>query len=77
MQVTVVLRPDAVQEVQRAAAELGVELVPTFPGVHDPLLATFHQVEVPDRDTGARVLERLRRTAGVESAYLKPPDSPP
>ena len=77
MQVTVVLRPDAAQEVERAAAEMGVELVPTHPGVDDPVLATYFQAEVPDMDTAARVVERLRRCAAVDTAYLKPPDALP
>lgn len=90
MQITVVLRPDAAEdlrgghpslEASRAllaeAGGLGVELRPTHPDARDALLAPFYHVDVDDPARAGRVLERLRAADAVESAYLKPPDAPP
>jgi hypothetical protein len=63
---------DAAREVRRAVEELGLELVPLDADGGDALLSTIFHVFVSHPDAASRVLDRLRATRGVESAYLKP-----
>jgi len=66
-----------IQEVLKAAAELGVRLEPVHPGQTHPLLAPFFMVDVPDRETAEKVIDRLSRFKIVEAAYLKPDEQAP
>jgi hypothetical protein len=90
MHITVQVRPDVAtaltrpqasspetQQLLSMAKELGVTLEPLHPGTRDPTLATYFHVTVPDAATAERVLARLRQSATVESAYLKPADALP
>ena len=90
MQITVVLRPDAAAELRAPAPaqgaartllddarDLGVELRPTHPGVDDASLQPFYHVEVNDPDAVERVLDRLRASAAVDAAYVKPAEAAP
>lgn len=65
------------QELVNAAAELGVSLIPVHPGQTHPLLAPYFMVEVQNRETAEKVLDRLQRFNIVEAAYLKPEDQLP
>lgn len=65
------------QELVNAAAELGVTLKPVHPGQTHPLLAPYFMVEVQNRETAEKVLDRLQRFNIVEAAYLKPEDQLP
>jgi len=65
------------EQLLNAAAELGVELQPVHPGEVDPLLAPYYMIEVPDRDTAEKVIERLSRFDVVEAAYVKPEEQLP
>lgn len=66
-----------IQKVLNAAAELGVRLEPVHPGQTHPLLAPFFMVEVPDRETAEKVIDRLSRFTIIEAAYLKPDEQAP
>lgn len=65
------------RELLDAAAELGVRVEPLHPGQTDPLLASYFMVEVPDRETADRVVDRLSRLTTVQGAYLKPEEQLP
>jgi hypothetical protein len=58
------------------AAQLGVALAPLHPATSDPDLATYAVAHV-DAAAANAVIEQLRRCAGVEGAYAKPPGAPP
>jgi hypothetical protein len=90
MQITVILRPEAAAELRAPtptqgaartllddARDLGVELSPTHPGVEDASLHPFYHVEVNDPDAVERVLGRLRASAAVDAAYVKPAEAAP
>jgi len=59
------------------AAELGVSLRPMHPGATDRTLASYFVADVPDMATGERIASRLRRSRGVQAAYVKPDDELP
>lgn len=65
-----------VAELNAALGELGLTLRPAHPGVEEPLLATEYTGRVDGMEAGARVVERLRRCAAVDSVYLKPDAMP-
>jgi hypothetical protein len=67
----------ATQQMLQATAELGVRLEPVHPGQTNPLLVPFFMVEVPDRETAEKVIDRLQRFNFVEAAYLKPDEQLP
>lgn len=68
--------PD-IQELLKAAAELGVRLEPVHPGETHPLLTPHFLVETPNRETAERVIDKLSGFKTVEAAYLKPDDELP
>jgi hypothetical protein len=59
------------------AHELGVALVPLHGGTDDARLARYFTVDVPDVARAEDIARRLRQVAGVEAAYVKPPDELP
>lgn len=65
------------KELLEAASELGVRLEPLHPGQTHPLLAPHFTVEVPDRETAEKVIDRLSRFQIVEAAYIKPEEELP
>ena len=69
-------RTQGLNEVMEAAGALGVACRPLFPGVDDPSLATFFEVDVPDLQRGKQVIETFSHLEAVEGAYLKPADEP-
>ena len=55
----------------------GLTLKPMHPDTEDLTLLNYFVVEVPDQATAQRVVEHLQQFAGVEAAYVKPPDELP
>lgn len=69
--------PD-VAELRARLDEVGVTLDATHPGSHEPSLAPFFTVDIPDdAELLSRVLEILQESSVVEAAYVKPADEPP
>ena len=66
-----------VQELQVATGELGVSLLPMYPGVSHPTLQPFFIIDVPDQAAAEKVITRLSKSAAVEAAYLQPDAEPP
>ena len=64
-------------ELKREVEELGLRLEPMHPGQTHPLLAPYFMIEVPDRQTAERVIDRLTHNKIVEAAYLRPEDAAP
>jgi len=62
--------------VDACVADLDVALAPLHPSTTDRELATFLVAQVEPGTLDA-ALSRLRRCAGVEGAYPKPPGEPP
>ena len=60
-----------------ATAKLGGRLEPVHPGQTHPLLAPYFMVEVPDRETAEKLINRLQRFKIVEAAYFKPDEQLP
>ncbi len=89
MYVTVLVAPDVAralhhrqpaprsEEVASATRELGVAMVPIHPGIEDGELMRYFAIEVPSQPVADRVIERLRRCAAIEAAYVKPPEALP
>jgi len=61
----------------RVIETFGLTLVPMHPGTDDPNLQSFFTVEVQDQGTAQRLIDRLQQLAGIEAAYVKPPDELP
>ncbi len=85
MYVTIRIRPDCVVAVrERKAANPGVSdvlrtiealagsLHPLHPGIDDARLASYFQVDVPDKRTAEQLASTLRANPVVEAAYVKP-----
>ncbi len=90
MQLTLQLSPQAalalqgkrfadadVQSLLRLVQQAGFALSPLHPGSFDPALQSYYIVEAPDTALNRDAIERIRACAGVEAAYVKPPDQPP
>lgn len=89
MYVTVRLAPDVAralhhreqtarsEEVASATRELGVTLVPIHPGIEDGELMRYFAIEVPSQPVADGVIQRLRRCAAIDAAYVKPPEALP
>jgi hypothetical protein len=60
-----------------ATAKLGGRLEPVHPGQTHQLLAPYFMVEVPDRETAEKLINRLQRFEIVEAAYFKPDEQLP
>ena len=52
-------------------------LEPMHRNTDDPNLQRYLTVEVPDHATAQRIIDRLQQAAGIEAAYVKPPDELP
>ena len=65
------------EELASATRELSVTLVPIHPGIEDGELMRYFAIEVPSQPVADRVIERLRRCAAIDAAYVKPPDALP
>lgn len=89
MYVTVRVRPDVVaalrdrrlarpdiRDALRTIDELDLSLEPMHPGIDDPQLASYFQVDVPDQRTADRVAAKLRTSPAIEAAYVKPREEP-
>jgi hypothetical protein len=90
VQVIVVLSPEAARDLQRAtpamadaralvriAASAGSTLAPLHPGTTDPALRRYFRLEIADADAALGAVDRLRDSALVEAAYVKPEDAMP
>jgi hypothetical protein len=69
--------PSDLQEAQKTLRSLGLELEPLHVRAEDPSLASWFRVSVEDEPTAEEVAATLRKSAGVESAYVEPPSAPP
>ncbi len=58
-------------------AEARLQILPLHPDTNDPNLSTFYTVEVADEAQAEQTLNRLRSSALVEAAYVKPADELP
>jgi hypothetical protein len=47
------------------------------PGSTDPLLAPYYLIEAPNREFAEKIINRLKTSAVVEAAYIKPIDESP
>lgn len=56
---------------------LGYAVSPLFPQTGDQELESWCAVVVPDDRSPEEVVRELSRTPGVDSAYVKPPESAP
>jgi signal recognition particle subunit SEC65 len=66
-----------VGDVLRAVRDLGVKLLPVYPKSRNRRLKSEFVVEVPDRETADRVVDRLNALDATEAAYYKPADELP
>ncbi|MEO6001362.1 MAG: hypothetical protein ABIN89_31210 [Chitinophagaceae bacterium] len=64
-------------QLKNEVQQLGLTLEPVHPGQTHPLLAPYFTIEVPDSQTAAKVIEQLSKNKLVESAYIRPEQSPP
>jgi hypothetical protein len=64
-------------EAERLAGALGHELRPLHAGSADPVLGSYHVIEVADAKAAAEVAARARQLPGVKAAYVKPSDEAP
>lgn len=55
--------------------ELGVSLVPMYPGVKDPNLVSYYMANAPNVEAAHKAIERLQ-AIGI-TAFLKPMATPP
>jgi len=55
----------------------GGQLKPLHEHTHDRELQTYYTMELPEDDRAKAIVDRLRATAGIEAAYVKPPDELP
>jgi len=60
------------RELREVAGRLGVDLVPLFPGAHDPEAQSQFIVEVPDAQSAERLIRALMKSSATESAYVTP-----
>lgn len=90
MRITVQLDPNLAREVtqhgpqEEECAELAkllqslsINLVPLHPGTQDDALKSYFAVDVPDSDTAAEVVKKLRPCRGIRAAYIKPKEALP
>ena len=61
----------------RTIETFGLKLEPMHPDTNDPDLQSYFKVEVKDQATAQRLIEQLQKLAGIEAAYVKPPDELP
>jgi hypothetical protein len=66
--------PSDVGDLVAITRRLGVTLRPTHPGDPDPTLAGYFVIEVRGQAAAARVIQALRGSPAVESAYVEPPE---
>jgi len=64
-------------EVRTRAEHLDLLVWPMHPDSEDASLIEFLMADVPDRETGERVVTELMKCRGVKGAYLKPADELP
>jgi aspartate aminotransferase-like enzyme len=64
-------------KLKKEIEKLGLKLEPVHPGQTHPLLTPYFMIEVPDRQTAERVIDRLTKNKIVEAAYLRPEDTAP
>lgn len=57
--------------------EWGVTVTPLHSDTADPELQTYFVMDLPDDGSAEEILGHLRDMAGVEAAYVKPPDDLP
>jgi hypothetical protein len=69
--------PSGLREAQETLRSLGLGLEPLHVRAEDPSLASWFRVSVEDEPTAEDVAATLRKSAGVESAYVEPPSAPP
>lgn len=69
--------PSEVSQLLREVKKLGLKLEPVHPLQTHPLLTPYFMVDVPDRQTAERVIEKLSKNQIVEAAYLHPEESAP
>ena len=90
MRITVQLDPNLAREVTRHGPQekgwpelakvlqsLSVNLVPLHPGTQDDTLRSYFAVDVPDSETAAEVVKKLRPCRGIRAAYVKPAEALP
>jgi hypothetical protein len=65
------------EKLQRVLNELGISLQPVHPGIEDPILIPFFEIEISDTSSGQQIIERLNELESVEAAYIKPRDEAP
>jgi hypothetical protein len=66
-----------VQTLLHLVQQAGFALSPMHPGSFDPALQSYYIVDAPDTAQNRDAIERIRACAGVEAAYVKPPDAQP
>jgi len=89
MQITMRLRPDVAEDVQKGtqsgpskelfqtARELGISLQAMHPDTNDPNLMSYFVINIAASNDAELIAQRLRQCPGVEAAYLKPADEAP
>lgn len=65
------------EALRRTVETSGLTLKPIHPGTEDPNLQTYFIVEVQDPAAAQELVDRLQKLAGIEAAYIKPPDELP
>lgn len=65
---------DKISDIEK---ELGVVLKPVHPETNDPMLSPYFTVEVPDKPKAEQVINRLKGSGLIDSAYIKPDDEMP
>jgi hypothetical protein len=65
------------KELLNLEKDLGIVLKPVHPGSKDPYLAPYFGVQVTDRATAERIIDRLQNCKAVEAAYFKPSEELP
>jgi hypothetical protein len=61
----------------RTVDSFGLKLEPMHPDTDDPNLQVYFKVEVKDQAAAQQLIEQLQKLAGIEAAYVKPPDELP
>jgi hypothetical protein len=90
MYIVIRLRSDAVDSLQKKIPlspesekllktidDFGVVIKAMHPGSTDPLLAPYYLIEAPNQEFAEKIVNRLRTSAVVEAAYIKPLDEAP
>lgn len=71
------LNKESASELNKEIEKMGLKIEPIHPGQTHPLLAPYFMIEVPDRQTAERVIDRLTKNKIVEAAYLRPEEAAP